>query len=370
VSGNEHELPKRIERYLAALSKLYAQDGERLLQEIVVNAKLRVAEGWTYDNWNGGTHGHALYLVIPETLFLAATKKRDEIQTQVCRDLNQLHNFQNESVAEVFLEMDLPEDRDWRLESGLLISTARTVAPESESRIWGDAGFRLFLSHKSEVKKEAADLKEKLGLFGVSAFVAHQDIRPTKAWQDEIENALLSMDAFVALMTGDFHESDWTDQEVGFALARGVPVIAVKLGRDPYGFLGKFQALSADWDDAPIGIVNLLMKHERMFSAYLQTLRRCPSFDCGNVLSRALPGIERATEQQIDELVATSNENTEVRYSFGFRGNQPSRHGEGLIPHLHRLGHRRFVRGDNDVVVPASQVQRRRHATAEDEIPF
>ena len=38
------------------------------------------------------------------------------------------------------------------------------------------------------------------------------------------------MDAFVALMTEGFHASDSHDEEVGFALARGVPVIAVQLG--------------------------------------------------------------------------------------------------------------------------------------------
>ena len=137
MSGNEHELPKRIERYLAALSRLYAQDGHRLFQEIVVNAQLRVAEGWTYDNWNGGTYGHALYLVIPELLFLASSKKRDEIQTKIRDDLNNLHNTQNEHIAEVFLEMDVPADRDWRQESGLLVSTNSTIAPDSVTRIWG-----------------------------------------------------------------------------------------------------------------------------------------------------------------------------------------------------------------------------------------
>ena len=86
-------------------------------------------------------------------------------------------------------------------------------------------------------------LKDELAIFGVSCFVAHKDIQPTKAWQDEIERALANMDGFVALMTVDFHDSDWADQEVGFALARGVPIIAVRLGRNPYGFIGKFQGL-------------------------------------------------------------------------------------------------------------------------------
>jgi hypothetical protein len=307
-------------------------------------------------------------LIIPESLFLAAAKTRDEVQRKICSDLNELHNIQNETIDEVFLEMDLAEDRDWRQESGLLITPSRTVAPDSETRIWGDSGFRLFLSHKSDVKKETAALKDRLDSFGVSAFVAHQDIRPTREWQDEIENALHSMDAFAALMTEGFHDSVWTDQEVGFALARGVPVIAVQLGRDPYGFLGKFQALRTDWDGAADGIVKLLMKHDRMFSAYIQALRKCTSWGDGNVLALALPGIEKATDQQIDELVAAANENTEVRYSFGFRGNKRAQHGEGLISHLHRLGNRRFDRDDNGTVVPADKVRRRE--TADDEIPF
>ena len=67
------------------------------------------------------------------------------------------------------------------------------------------------------------------------------------------------MDAFVALLTEGFHDSLWTDQEVGFALSRGVPILAVRLGKDPYGFIGKFQALSCDWADAPKKIVGLLI---------------------------------------------------------------------------------------------------------------
>jgi hypothetical protein len=35
--------------------------------------------------------------------------------------------------------------------------------------------------------------------------------------QNEIETALESMDAFVALLTENFHESLWTDQEVGYS---------------------------------------------------------------------------------------------------------------------------------------------------------
>ena len=45
-----------------------------------------------------------------------------------------------------------------------------------------------------------------------------------------------------ALLTEGFHESNWTDQEVGFALARGILVIPVKYESAPYGFMGRIQA--------------------------------------------------------------------------------------------------------------------------------
>ena len=174
-----------------------------------------------------------------------------------------------------FWRWNLRATFEWRKDSGLLIATQRVVPAAATKRIWGDDGFRLFLSHKSEVKKQTAELKEKLLSYGISAFVAHTDIRPTKAWQDEIENGLATMDAFVAIMTEKFHESDWTDQEVGFAIARGVPIIAVKLGKDPYGFIGKFQALTCSWNTAAEKIAGVLIKYDRMLNAYVKALHRC-----------------------------------------------------------------------------------------------
>jgi len=350
--ASKFELPKNIDRHLAALSKLYSQEGKRPLQELIVNATTRVHEEWSRDNWNGGTYGHALYLVLPEPLFLSSVKQKNDIQNQIKEDLNKVHNIPNEFIEEVFLEMEAGEDAEWRKDSGLLLVGKRTIPPDATKRIWGDEGFRVFLSHKSEVKKETADLKDQLCLFGVSCFVAHEDIHPTKTWQDEIENALASMDGFVALMTTDFHDSDWTDQEVGFAFARGVPFIAVRLGKDPYGFIGKFQALSSSWPTAAEDIVKILIKNDKMFSAYVGALRRCPHWDSGNTLGKALPAIDTLKTQQIDDLVAAYNETSELRGSFAFNGSNSHFHGPGLVSYLNRLGLREFRYSSEGLIEP------------------
>lgn len=336
------ELAANIERYLAALSKLYAQEGKRHLQEIIVNAQVRVHEEWSYDNWDGGLWGHALYLTVPEFLFLKSVKQKDEAQSEIKEDINKIHNVRGEFIDVVFIEMDVPDDADWRQESGLLLAGKRDVSTDAVKRIWGDGGFRLFLSHKTSVKKEAAELKDRLGLFGIAAFVAHEDIHPTKAWQDEIENALASMDGFIALMTKDFHDSDWTDQEVGYALARGVPILAVRLDLDPYGFIGKFQAVSTDWVGAAADIAKVFIKHDRAFSAYVNALRQCPNWDSANILAKSLSGLERLTAKQIDELVAAYNETSELRGGWGFNGRKPSMYGPGLAHYLNQYGSRKF----------------------------
>jgi hypothetical protein len=332
------ELSKHIERYVAALSKLYAQDGERLLQEILVNAQVQVEEQRTYDNWNGGTYGHGLFLTLPETLYLKSAKQRGDLQERIAQDINKLHNFQDEHISDVFLEMQLLEATDWRAQSGLLIGVTKHAPEASIKRIWTENRYRVFLSHKAEVKKETAQVKERLALFGISCFVAHEDIHPTMQWQDEIENALATMDAFVALMTDNFHESDWTDQEVGYAFARGIPIVAVRLGRNPYGFIGKFQELASRWETAAIDVAKILLKQERALPYYIQALKGCPSFDTGNVLATILDSIDHVPREQADLLVDAYNGSYELRGSFGFNGSRPTTYGPGLVHHLQRWG--------------------------------
>jgi hypothetical protein len=288
-------------------------------------------------------YGHIAYLDVPQSLYPSSGAERDNLQDQIRNDINEIKHIPSEFISAVFLEMEEAKDRDWRSESGVLLPRRRTVTSATAERIWGTEGYRVFLSHKADVKKKAAELKESMHSFGASCFVAHQDIHPTKEWQEEIENALSSMDAFVALLTEKFHDSLWTDQEVGYALARGVPIIAVKLGIDPYGFIGKFQALSSSWDEAPEKVVSLLMTEPRMVDAYIAALPRCASFEEGNTLSHVLPSIRELSEAQAERLMSTFNQDSQLQGSYGFNGKWPSNFGDGLAARLSRLTGQQYV---------------------------
>jgi len=334
---DKFELPPNIDRYLAILSKYYGKEDQKQLQEIIVNSKPRIHVGSSYDNWNGGIHGHTLYLAMPESIYLNTVNKKAELQTKIREGINKIHDIQNEFIDEVFFEMEVPEEHDWRKDSGLLVTHNRVIPDPIANRIWDNDCFRVFLSHKTEVKKETSELKDKLKLYGISCFVAHEDIHPTKEWQNEIENALHTMDSFVALLTDGFHDSLWTDQEVGFAFGRGVPIISVKLGKDPYGFIGKFQALSCTWEKAPNEIAKILIKKDPMLNAYINAIQNCTNYDSGNKLSKLLPYIDQLTDSQIEKLQKAFNENSQVSDSYGFNGKNPKYYGDGLMYHLRRI---------------------------------
>jgi hypothetical protein len=117
--------------------------------------------------------------------------------------------------------------------------------PSTAPRNWqGTNKFRLFISHIAKDKDKATRLKDCLAPYAISGFVAHEDIHPTLEWQKEIEHALYTMDAFLAIHTPGFKDSFWTQQEIGFAVGRGAKIISFKMGEDPTGFISKHQALA------------------------------------------------------------------------------------------------------------------------------
>jgi hypothetical protein len=122
----------------------------------------------------------------------------------------------------------------------------------------------------------------------------------------------------------------------------GVPIIAANLGMNPYGFIGKFQALSCTWQTAPRKIAKLLMPQERMLNAYIQAIVNCPGWTTGCTIAELLPAIDTLTDSQADTLVAAYNDNGEVNGSYGFNGSKPHKYGDGLLVHLKRTNERKF----------------------------
>ena len=119
------------------------------------------------------------------------------------------------------------------------------VQPDIEG-IWIPDRPRIFMSHVSTAIEPVSQVAQGLETFQCSCFVAHVQIEPSRDWQDTIEVALRTCHVLVAWVTPDFPSSKWTDQEVGWVLGRGIPVVPVNAGLQPYGFFGAKQSLPAD----------------------------------------------------------------------------------------------------------------------------
>jgi TIR domain len=192
---------------------------------------------------------------------------------------------------------------------------------------WTPDTFRLFMSHTNEHKKVAADIRSVMSRWGIDCFVAHQMIEPTKEWQDEIESALYTCDALAALLTPDFSQSKWCDQEVGFAVARSVLIIPIRAGVDPYGFIAKYQALTPAGPleygryDLAGSIFDLLVAseqtNEKMTQPIVQRYVNSGSFDNTRAAFAHLEAIpkERWTQDMADAIEAAATSNTQVEHA-------------------------------------------------------
>ncbi len=169
----------------------------------------------------------------------------DALLSEFCADTSNV-----ESVTERVLERlaSLADDRlaalNQHVNPDAVSSADASDQGSSEEGPWANGAFHLFISHISRHREPAAAIRQWMAPFGVDAFVAHDTIEPTRPWQDVIEPALATCHALAALLTADFKESNWCDQEVGFAVGRGILIIPVRIDLDPYGFVGRVQALT------------------------------------------------------------------------------------------------------------------------------
>lgn len=185
---------------------------------------------------------------------------------------------------------------------------------------------RIFISYSTRDKEAVGALKQHLELFGFEVFIAHDDIGAGLEWQDEIITHLERSDVFVPVLTGRFHDSEWTDQEVGMALALNKLIIPVKISVTPYGFMGRFQALKSGAYPQQIasGIVDTIMSSDSFKNSmrvfFIKRLHESLSFQEAKVRSRLLSQFSGFTREDIALLYHAVNDNSQVRECFAAQG--------------------------------------------------
>lgn len=276
----------RLKGYFKRLAIHYKSQGNLAGLSIIETGYASINEGISFDNWNDGTTGHGLTIYLPESTLreLGSLKKQKALSELLRTDLNECNTLRNEFIEELNLDLFQSDNPDCIASKKLFDSRKTDVNLGS---IWTRGYFRLFISHRDIYKVLVSGLADELKKYGISCFVAHENIEPLTDWPDEIEKALFSMDALLAVITNDFHEGYWTDQEVGFALGRGVPVIPLKVAQqNPQGLISQIQALKADLNQPREAativferIANSMEKSPDIKNAAVETLVNAGNFD-------------------------------------------------------------------------------------------
>ena len=180
---------------------------------------------------------------------------------------------------------------------------------------------RVFLSYSSKDKEFAGQLKAELETRGFEAFLAHEDIKPTQEWEAEIFKNLKACDAFIPLLSENFAESDWCDQETGFAVSDGKLVIPLKIDIDPYGFIGKIQALKVgesipECCDEIVGIIKNTPLFDRLREVFIDSFVKSKDFDNANENSDSLESYEPFTADHINRIIRGFLDNYEISHGF------------------------------------------------------
>jgi len=275
-----------------------------------------VEEG--YDNWNGGQYYYTLYIDIPLELFVEIEDRFEAIEKRILKEVVSLRRGEgNEQITAVTIR-SAPDSSP--LSPHLTDVSGTTVSPT----FWEAYHFKIFISHVANHKKQARELKIAFKKFGATSFVAHEDIEPTKKWLDEIKSALLSMDSIVALVTPDFIQSKWCDQEVGIAMGLGRLVVPVRMGADPYGFLGKYQGLASfgkTMDQVASEVFSIVaindMTRLKVASALVEQIYRSNTYAESKRLTDLLERLPVITSDNARLLNQAVTDNSQVNESFG-----------------------------------------------------
>lgn len=176
----------------------------------------------------------------------------------------------------------------------------------------------VFVSYSTKDRLVGAQVKALLEAHGTRCFLAHEDLEVSEEWKERILKELRGCDAFVALLSKAFRNSDWAPQEVGVIVGRGdVPIIPLSLdGTIPFGFMAHVQSGKlVDGDVTKADLIEpLMVKRPHLFiPGMIKEVADAGGFRHAEAVMKPLvPLFEHLNQEELDALVEASIENGQV----------------------------------------------------------
>lgn len=88
-----------------------------------------------------------------------------------------------------------------------------------------------FVSHSTkDLKSDIGEVCDIFKTCNIQSYVADRDAPIGKPLPEEIKRAIRGSELVLAFLTKNSRSSPWVNQEIGFALGKGIPVIPLKKG--------------------------------------------------------------------------------------------------------------------------------------------
>ena len=182
---------------------------------------------------------------------------------------------------------------------------------------------KIFLSHSDKDKKIASELKSKLSKYGLSIFLAHDDIDGGSDWVSKLYEEIENSKIFIMLLSKNYHSSNYTEQEAGIALNRGKTILPISIdGTKPYGFVSSKQAIfcSIPFENSKLEEIRKICKLDNVSTSsdldkLLSELEHSRSYAKSATLASNLKKYD-FSESQLRRLVYSVLSNPQVSYSW------------------------------------------------------
>lgn len=272
------------------------------------------------------TYGSRLYSQLTTLIILSPMNKFEELSKlpesdtdEIIKAFHVIYPVQARDIEIRYIEFRI--DPEATIPG---VDNEKYMPDDYDTSFWDQGYFKLFLSHPSSIKETAKKLSDQLKQYGISAFVAHEDIEPSKEWIKVIESALVSCDALLALLNNDFKTSNWCDQEAGIAFGLDKLIIPVKLGIDPYGFFGKYQGIQGieiEMSSLSHEIAEILSVNDKTKKPFAESVIeifiRSESYSEARSNVKKLDMVKYMNEILKSKLQNSLKENTQIEKAYG-----------------------------------------------------
>jgi len=196
-----------------------------------------------------------------------------------------------------------------------------TENEDSEQQENGEGkNIKIFLSYSSLNYEIAKNIKTFLEDLGLEVFLAQASIEPTKEWEDEVYKNLRECTIFIPILTEEYKNSNWTDQEAGIAYNEKKTILPLYISKLPYGFLAKFQALRFDLSKLDSQKIEETKIIEAIMIDFKEDLRRIilSSLDktycwaIGKIKINLLKRMEPFNKEEINKIIDESSKNNQI----------------------------------------------------------